>query len=100
LGLIFFLAMIVGFVKGLIDDRPSIWRGFGEGLAGRGKLRGGTNLFFQNRLSGSGIRTFIDGARHSLMIAGHANSNAVWLLREPRGRQPRSKYQEKSRHIP
>ena len=58
-----FLAMIVGFVQGLPDDRPSFWRGIGEGLAGRGKLRGGTYPFFHDRRSGLRIGTRIDGDR-------------------------------------
>ena len=61
LGLIFVLAMIAGFVKGLTDDRPSFWRGFGEGMAGRGKYRGGTYFVFRDRHSGLGIGTRIDG---------------------------------------
>ncbi len=60
LGLIFVLAMIAGFVKGLTDDHPSFWRGFGEGLAGRGKFRGGTYVFFHDRRTGLGMGTRID----------------------------------------
>ncbi len=59
LGLIFVLAMIAGFVKGLTDDRPSFWRGFGEGLAGRGKFRGGTYVFLHDRRTGLGMGTRI-----------------------------------------
>ena len=60
LGPIFVLALIVGFVQGLTDDRPSFWRGFGEGLAGRGELRGRTYLFFHDRKTGLGMGTRID----------------------------------------
>ena len=59
-GMMLIIAMILGLIKGLTDDRPSFWRGFGEGMAGRGKLRGGTFLFFHDRHSGLGMGTRID----------------------------------------
>ena len=57
---IFLLAVFVGFVKGLTDDRPSFWRGFGEGLAGKGEFRGSTYLFLHDQRTGLGIGTRID----------------------------------------
>jgi hypothetical protein len=53
------LAAIVGFVRGFTDKRPSFWRGFGEGLAGKGECRGDTYLFFHDHRTGLGIGTRI-----------------------------------------
>ncbi|MFM8634559.1 MAG: hypothetical protein ACKOEX_07090 [Planctomycetia bacterium] len=58
------IAMILGAIDGLIKAKsgtPSFWRGFGEGMAGRGKYRGGTYFVFRDRRSGLGIGTRIDG---------------------------------------
>jgi hypothetical protein len=53
------LAAIVGFIRGLTDKRPSFWRGFGEGLAGKGEGRGDTYLFFHDSHTGLGMGTRI-----------------------------------------
>lgn len=60
LSFMFLIAIVVGFIRGLTDDRPSFWRGFGEGLAGRGEFRGGTYFFLHDRRTGLGIGTRID----------------------------------------
>lgn len=39
------VAAIVGFIRGFTDKRPSFWRGFGEGLAGKGECHADTYLF-------------------------------------------------------
>jgi len=39
------VAIVCGFFSGLVDDRPSFWRGFGEGLAGREKSRAAHTFF-------------------------------------------------------
>jgi hypothetical protein len=57
---VFMIAIIAGFIQGLTDDRPSFWRGFGEGLAGKGEFRGGTYFFLHDRLTGLGVGTRID----------------------------------------
>lgn len=62
-GVVLVISMIMGLIDGLIklsNGKTSFWRGFGEGMAGRGKLRGGTYLFFHNRRSGLGMGTRID----------------------------------------
>lgn len=56
----FVVAAVAGFIKGLTDDSPSFWRGFGEGLAGKGKFRGSTYLFLHDWHTGFGIGTRID----------------------------------------
>ena len=58
-GAILVLAVVVGFIRGLTDNRPSFWRGFGEGLAGKGECRGDTYLFFHDHRTGLGIGTRI-----------------------------------------
>lgn len=35
---ILLLAVFVGILKGLTNDRPSFWRGSSEGLAGKGEF--------------------------------------------------------------
>jgi hypothetical protein len=60
LGFMLIVSIIGGFISGLVDDRPSFWRGFGEGLAGRGKFRGSTYLFLRDRRTGLGIGTRLD----------------------------------------
>jgi len=63
-GVALVIAMIMGVIKGLTelhDNKPSFWQGFGEGMAGRGKYRGGTYFVFRGRHSGWGIGTRIDG---------------------------------------
>jgi hypothetical protein len=63
-GVALVIAMIMGLIDGLIklnNGTPSFWRGFGEGMAGRGKHRGGTYFVFRGRHSGWGIGTRIDG---------------------------------------
>lgn len=60
LGFMLIVAIVCGFFSGLVDDRPSFWRGFGEGLAGRGKLKGGMYLFLHDRRTGLGIGTRLD----------------------------------------
>ena len=59
-GFLLVIAMILGVIKGLTDDKPSFWRGLGEGMAGRGKFRGGTYFFFHGRGPGPGIGFRID----------------------------------------
>jgi len=54
------VAFVCGFIKGILDDRPSFWRGFGKGLAGKGDFRGETYLFFHDRQTGLGIGTRLD----------------------------------------
>ncbi len=63
-GVALVIAMIMGLIDGLIklnNGTSSFWRGFGEGMAGRGKYRGGTYFVFRGRHSGWGIGTRIDG---------------------------------------
>ena len=59
-GVALVIAVIMGAIKGLADSTPSFWRGFGEGLAGRGKYRGGTYFMLHDRRSGLSIGTRID----------------------------------------
>ena len=60
LGFMLIVAIVCGFISELVDDRPSFWRGFGEGLAGRGKFRGSTYLFLHDRRTGLGMGTRLD----------------------------------------
>ena len=63
-GVALVIAMITGLIDGLIklnNGTPSFWRGFGEGMAGRGKHRGGIYFVFRDRRSGLGIGTRVDG---------------------------------------
>jgi len=60
LGPLFILALIVGFIRGLTDKRPSFWRGFGEGLAGKGEFRGSTYLFSHDTHTGLGMGVRMD----------------------------------------
>jgi hypothetical protein len=62
--------MILGFLKGLADDRPSFWRGVGEGLAGRGTFCGGTFLLFQDHRTGLGMEWEPVLIRTELMTQG------------------------------
>ena len=59
-GPLLLLAIVVGFIRGLRDKRPSFWRGFGEGLAGKGDFRGSTYVFFHDEHTGLGMGTRID----------------------------------------
>ncbi len=59
-GVALIVAVIIGFLRGMTDERSSFWRGFGEGLAGRGKLRGETYVFFHDPRTGLGMGTRID----------------------------------------
>jgi hypothetical protein len=59
-GFALIIAAIFGFLHGLTDDRPSFWRGFGQGLAGRGKSGGKTYLFFHDPRTGLGMGTQIE----------------------------------------
>jgi len=54
------VAFVCGLIKGAFDDRPSFWRGFGEGLAGKSDFRGETYVFFHDRHTGLGIGTRLD----------------------------------------
>lgn len=53
------VAAIVGFIRGFTDKRPSFWRGFGEGLAGKGERHADTYLLFHDHHTGLGIGTRI-----------------------------------------
>jgi hypothetical protein len=59
-GPLLILAIVVGIIRGLTDKRPSFWRGFGEGLAGKGEFRGTTYMFLHDRHTGLGMGVQID----------------------------------------
>jgi hypothetical protein len=54
--LIFILAIIIGLIKGFTDNKPSFWRGFGEGLASRDDGRLKTSFYYIDRKTGLGIK--------------------------------------------
>ena len=60
IGIFLIAAIVVGLIRGLTDKRPSFWRGFGEGLTGKGESKGSTYLFFHDRRTGLGMGTKID----------------------------------------
>lgn len=73
IGILLIAAIVVGLIRGLTDKRPSFWRGFGEGLAGKGEVKGSSYLFFHDQLTGLAIGTKLDeppGPPSSTPIAG------------------------------
>ena len=45
-GVALVIAMIMGVIKGLTDDKPSFWRGFGEGWPAAGNIVAGPTSCF------------------------------------------------------
>ena len=50
------LSIIVGFLKGFMDDKPSFWKGFGEGIVSSKDLNAKTSLYYFDRKTGIGMK--------------------------------------------
>ena len=53
---IVYIAIIVGFLKGITNTQPSFWKGFGEGLASRDSGKCKTSFYYTDRKTGIGMR--------------------------------------------
>lgn len=49
-------AIVIGFLKGFMDNKPSFWKGFGEGLVSSEELTTKTSLYFFDRKTGIGMK--------------------------------------------
>lgn len=53
---IIYIAIIIGFIKGMTNNQPSFWRGLGEGLASKDNGKFKTSFYYVDRKTGLGIR--------------------------------------------
>lgn len=53
-------AVIIGFLKGFIDNKSSFWKGFGEGIVSSKELNAKTSLYCFDRKTGIGMKIEYD----------------------------------------
>lgn len=53
---ILIVAVVVGFFHGFFDDKPSFWRGFGNGLASKDTGDMKTSFYYIDRKTGIGMK--------------------------------------------